>query len=109
MATGKKNFDAKRGDTFRKVCTWTVKASGLPVDLSGSVVSGKIKPQLGEGLDLTCELIDAAAGKFKFELSPLETETLTPGVYLYEVQFAYSNGDVETVLAGNIVVTEQVA
>ena len=106
---GKKNFDAKQGDTFRKICTYS-DGSGTPVDLTGATISGKVKKTLADtGVNLTCALVDAVAGKFKFELSAVQTAALDAAVHMYEVQITFANGDVKTLLAGNLVVTAQVA
>ena len=96
------NFSIIKGDTFRRTCTFRNKTSGTPVNLTGATIIGK-----AGGQDLTCSLVNAAQGQFKFELSPSQTTNLAVGINKIEVQVTYSDGTVQTLFTGNLVAQEQ--
>ena len=96
------NFSVIKGDTFRRTCTFRNKTSGVPVNLTGATIIGK-----AGGQDLTCSLVNAAQGEFKFELSSTQTSNLVVGINKIEVQVTYSDGTVQTLFTGNLVAQEQ--
>lgn len=104
----KVNFSLIQGDTLSKSSVFRVKSTGLPVDLTGSVISGKI---LAGGIytPLVCTITDAALGKFKFGLSAVTTAFLPVGVAQLEVQITFTDGTVVTLFTGNLVISKQVA
>ena len=104
----KVNFSLVQGDTFNKNSVFRVKSTGLPVDLTGSIVSGKIKSGT-TFTDLTCSLISPTAGTFKFGLTSEQTALLPQGVSAIEVQITFSDGTISTLFSGNLVVNKQVA
>ena len=102
------NFTVIQGDTFKRTINFTVKSTGVPVNLTGSVVSGKIK--VAQTLnDLTCTIIDAVNGVFSFGLSPTQTAGFQPGTWAMDVQITFTDGTVSTIFSGNLVVVKQVA
>jgi len=103
------NFSVIQGDTFRRNATFRQKVSQAPVDLTGSVVSGKVRFRNGTEIELDCSVDDAEEGKFSFGLSALETADLPEGVHRIEVQVIYVDDTVQTLLTGNLVVRGQVA
>ena len=96
------NFSIIKGDTFRRTCTFRNKTSGTPVNLTGATIVGK-----AGGQDLTCAILNAAQGQFKFELSSSQTANLAVGINTIEVQVTYSDGTVQTLFTGNLVAKEQ--
>ena len=85
MAAGKTNFSAFKGDSFKSSMTMT-SPSGAAINLTGCTVSGKVGTQ-----DFTCTITNAAQGKFKIELSPVQTQALEK-INTYGVQITYSDG-----------------
>jgi hypothetical protein len=81
----------------------TLSASGTPVDLTGSTVSGQVGLR-GVDVALTCTLTDAMNGKFSVSLSATQTAALLPGVYRYEIIVTYTDGSIKPLLYGNFVV-----
>ena len=96
------NFSIIKGDTFRRTCTFRNKTSGTPVNLTGATIVGK-----AGGQDLTCSILNAAQGQFKFELSAAQTVNLAVGINTIEVQVTYADGTVQTLFTGNLVAKEQ--
>lgn len=104
----KVNFSLVQGDTFSKNSIFRVKGTVTPVDLTGCVISGRVKSG-NTYTDLTCTITNAATGAFKFGLSSAQTALLTPGVSTIEVQITFSDSTVSTLFTGNLVITKQVA
>jgi hypothetical protein len=96
------NFSIIKGDTFRRTCTFRNKTSGTPVNLAGATIVGKAGGQY-----LTCTIVNASQGQFKFELSAAQTVNLAVGINTIEVQVTYADGTVQTLFTGNLVAKEQ--
>jgi len=99
--------DFYRGDTqvYRLILK---KEDGTPVDLTGSSVWFTIKRNVK---DLDTEAIvqkkvdnhvDPSNGITEIKLEPSDTNTATPGQYVYDFQLVKPNGDVKTLLAGKV-------
>ena len=101
MAAGKTNFSAFKGDSFKSSMTMT-SPSGTAINLTGCTVSGKVGTQ-----DFTCTITNAVQGKFKIELSPVQTQALEK-INTYGVQITYSDGFVQTILTGQFVTEDEV-
>lgn len=101
MAAGKTNFSAFKGDSFKSSMTLT-SPTGTAINLTGATVSGKVGTQ-----DFTCTVTNAAQGKFKIELTPVQTQTLEK-INTYGVQITYSDGFVQTILTGQFVTEDEV-
>lgn len=101
MAAGKTNFSAFKGDSFKSSMTMT-SPSGAAINLTGATVSGKVGTQ-----DFTCTITNAAQGKFKIELSPVQTAALEK-INTYGVQITYSDGFVQTILTGQFITEDEV-
>lgn len=103
------NFSVIQGDTFTRTAFFTVKSTGAAIDLTNCVVSGKAKVG-GMLLNLICNITSpATAGTFTFGLSATQTAALPPGTGLYDVQITFSDGSVQTIFSGNLVVVKQVS
>ena len=101
MAAGKTNFSAFKGDSFKSSMTMT-SPSGAAINLTGATVSGNVGAQ-----DFTCTITNAAQGKFKIELSPVQTQALEK-INTYGVQITYSDGFVQTILTGQFITEDEV-
>jgi hypothetical protein len=104
----KTNFSLVQGDTFTLTSNIKSKNTGVPVDLTGSTISGKV---LASGVltPLECSILNAATGDFKIGLSAVTTAFLPVGVAQIEVQIMYSDATVKTIFSGNLVISKQVA
>lgn len=101
---GKANFSVIKGDTFLRNCTFRNKSTGVPVNLTGATISGKIGTT-----NLTCSITSAVNGTFTFGLSAAQTPALTLGLNPIEVQVTYADTTVQTLFNGNINVLDQLA
>lgn len=102
---GKANFSLVRGDTFRKTPTFRKKTTKVPVDLTGATIIGHVESSIGDTA-MTCSVVDGPAGKFKIELAAPITALLPIEVCTYEVKCRYPDDTYQTLLQGNLVVTE---
>lgn len=105
---GKANFSFIKGDTFTRNCTFKNKTSNTAVNLTGSVISGKIVTS-EQTVDLVCSIVNAAAGQFRFSLSASTTASLKSGIAQIEVQITYADNSVQTLFNGNVNIVEQIA
>lgn len=101
------NFSVIQGDTFNRSCTFRNKTTGVGVNLTAATISGAIRPAIGNAIPLVCTITSAVNGQFRFGLTAATTAGLTPGVYGIEVQVTYSDGTVQTLITGNLVVVKQ--
>jgi hypothetical protein len=82
--------------------TWTVTASGVAVDLTGSTISVQIKDddqhakdyggRYGYHTTYSMDIIDAANGQFRFLIPPDEFDNLEGGRMTYEMRRIDSSG-----------------
>lgn len=107
MANVSDNFTIVRGDTY--VESWAITLNGSAVDLTG----GKLYFTLKSGyavadpgsLQLTSPssgitIDNAAGGLATMTITATQTAALTPGAYVYDIQFKDSNGKVTTFARG---------
>lgn len=102
---GKVNFSVIKGDTFRKTPTFRRKTTKAPVDLTGASIVGHITSSIGDEA-LTCSIVNPTAGQFRFELPSANTALLPVEVCTIEVICQYADNTVQTLIQGNVVVTE---
>jgi hypothetical protein len=102
---GKANFSVVRGDTFNRSCTFRNKTSGVPVNITGSIISGKVNGTI----DLDVVIISGVNGQFTFGLHADVTALLPVGVNSIEVQIQFPSLEVKTLFYGNLVVKAQTA
>ena len=98
----KRKIVIRKGDTYSHAVTEYDKA-GVPQDLTGSsfLVQLKVDPEdTSPVITFTSTIVDAAAGEWQFSLTPTQTTSLKPGVYFYDVERTYSDGQVHTRFEG---------
>lgn len=104
----------EQGATFRRVIQ-IQDNSRNPVDLSGY----SARMQVREKASAASTLIEfttangriemnGAAGRMVLKLAASETDTLEPGVYVYDLEIENGAGDVQRILEGRFVVTANV-
>jgi hypothetical protein len=104
----KVNFSLVQGDTFTLTSNIKTKSTGVPLNLTGSTISGKVLAG-GVFTPLECSILNAANGDFKIGLPAATTATLPAGVAQIEVQIIYADATVKTIFSGNLVISKQVA
>lgn len=97
-----------RGDTFRTTFKlWMDKNKTDPVNLAGVLVAAQIraKPDSATLQALTC--VVTLPNIIDVSLTSEASKTL-PLVGVWDLQLTYSNGDIQTILAGAVKVTADV-
>jgi len=115
---GTANFSVEKGDTFIRNITFRNKATQVPVNLTGATITGFIEKNGVKVTDLRCGLNDAAIGYFYIMLfhyvynqifpefpATLDSNDLAEGIYQIEVKVEYSDHTIQTLIKGNLVVT----
>lgn len=85
----------KQGDTGYPI-TATLKANGVPVDLTGSSVAISLRNRATQTLKVTaagCTITSPTGGQVSYQ--PLSTDVDTPGSY--DVEFRQTRGDGSTI------------
>lgn len=110
------NYGLRQGDTLE--IPLTMKMNGTAQDLTSCTVTVAVTDLAGTAQTLSRAAVPAdvaASGTFTVRLTAADTATWS-GVYLYEVQVVWPEGDsalpagaTRTVLAGRLTVTEDVA
>ena len=108
MPTQKYDFKLqKAGDTFngiRLTCTRTSNGTTSPIDLTGALINLKVKkescfePIIDISVDSGITLEDATNGVLRIDA--LLVPSVSSFAYLYDLQFTFTNGVVQTYLKG---------
>lgn len=117
MNPGDYNFKTQRsGDTFtgvRMTATRTSNEVTNPIDLTGAVISMQVRKQacLDPIIDISTDtggitLEDALNGIFRIE--PLIVPQVNTHNYVYDLQFEFPNGVIQTYLKGNFPIQNDV-
>lgn len=109
MAAGVYNIIVEQGSTFAQKIT--LKVGGELKDLTGYAARAQMRPKKTSNI-LTAEFTCTVAplvGQIIMELSPAQTEVITPGRYYYDVEL-YTSGDtiVSRILQGEVTVSAEV-
>lgn len=107
------NFIIEQGATFGHVLTWK-DSSGTAINITGYTARMKIKKNYDAStslIDLTTEngriSLGGAAGTITLTISASDTDSLTQGVYVYDLEMV-SGSTVTRLLQGSINVVRQV-
>ena len=109
MAAGVYNIIVEQGSTFAQKIT--LKVDGEPKDLTGYSARAQMRPKKTSDTltaEFTCT-VAPSQGQLIMELSPAQTEVITPGRYYYDVEL-YTSGDaiVSRILQGEVTVSAEV-
>jgi len=105
------------GDTKQLVVTVTDDA-GDPKDLTGATVRWILQGRPADSSPLLDKdndakggvtIVDAAGGVFRVDLSPEDTEELSPRTYYHEAEVTDASGNISTVLIGSLVIHRSAA
>lgn len=113
-ATNQSVDDHFSGDTLRITVTVT-DGDGNPYDLTGARIDWVLAPTPGgdahvekSTADGSITITDAAAGEFRVDLAPSDTQDRS-GSYYHEAELEDSNGNEATILTGRFVIKEDTA
>lgn len=93
-------------DTLNAI-TFNVTVDAVPLDLTGAVITMQARATrdtepvlaLTSVLSAGITITNAVSGQFKINKQIL---TVSPGIYLYDIQFLMANGDVHTYVSGTL-------
>lgn len=109
MTPGDYDLDLYRGDSYRwQFQLWADAGKTQPVDLTGCTVKAEIrdKPR-GTVSAVITTAVDTTPGVITASLSATTTAGLIPSG-AWDLQVTYPDGEVRTVLAGKVTVTDDV-
>lgn len=110
LLQGNHNIEIYQGSDFSYNVTIKDETTGIPINLTGATFNGRIKEYPGDSVShlFTFVPTNLGLGNFKIQMS----NTITSGIAfvkgVYEVDIHYSNGTIDTILYGNVVVRTQV-
>ena len=105
MAT-QTDLEIRGGDSKIYVLSFTLEGEVLPITdytvfFTVKRYSWLIDLEAAVSKDIT-EMFDPTGGVAKITLDPEDTESLDPGIYLYDVQIKKSDGTILTILNGEL-------
>lgn len=94
-----------RGDTFK--CTVGISLNGIP---HTPEVGDSIRFALKQDWNSNTVLLqkDIPLNTLRLELAPSDTKQMKFGRYVYDIQYTYANGDIDTFIRGSFMLTEEV-
>ena len=101
------NLEIYRGDTWRAPFAITDTA-GDPIDLTGVLMKAEVRDRLDGALMAEIGLTFTAPNIIDAELTAAQTAALNHGG-VWDLQLTYTNGDVLTILRGDVTVTLDVS
>jgi hypothetical protein len=99
------NITHIRGDTFSR----SIQFSGTtgPIDITGSVIRFSVKKRETDSSPIIQEILnisDPTQGIVQCIVPASVMKTLDPGSYIYDMEWTDSNGNVKTVMRGNLTI-----
>lgn len=103
------NLFIDAGSAFNNIISLTA-SNGLPLNLTGYTAKSQIRKSYTSTIShtFTASIYSAPLGKVKLELTEIQTEAITPGRWLYDVEITSSGGVKTRVIEGIITVTPQI-
>ena len=113
MAVYSSNLTIKTGTTFEQVFTLEDGVSNSPINLTGFGIAAQMRKHRGDNTPtgittFTCSIYDAIGGKIQIGLSTTQTARLKPGRHVYDVITTDTNGVMECVVEGMVIVSKAV-
>ena len=106
MGIPKRKLRIRRGDTYTHQVTET-EDDGSAANLTGATYLVQMREDPDDTTytaQFTTTILDAVAGEWKFSLTAAQTADLEPGLYFYDVQKTHSDGFVQTLFQGEVIV-----
>lgn len=103
------NLFVDAGSNFSNIITVSA-VNGLPLNLTGYTVKSQVRKSYTSTIvhTFTSSVYEAVAGKIKLELTAVQSEAITPGRWLYDVEITSSGGVKTRVIEGIVTVTPQI-
>lgn len=108
MTPGKLNLALYRGDTYRwQFKLWMDTNKTQPADLTGATVKAEAREASGGAVETTFVTTVTLPNIIDMSIDAAECGSM-PETAKWDVQITYPSGDVQTILAGTIKVTDDV-
>ena len=103
------NLFVDAGTTYSNIIT-VAATTGQPLDLTGYTVKSQMRKSYSSSTayNFTASIYDAAAGKVRLQLTPVQSEAIPPGRWLYDVEITSGAGNKTRVVEGIVTVTPQI-
>lgn len=110
MTPGAYSLSIYRGDSYTwQFALWGDAAKTIPISTSGAVTNAQIRNRPGGQLLAQMQTAAAPPNFVNMALDATTSRSLNPGSWSWDLQVTYTSGEVQTVLAGNVAVTEDVS
>jgi hypothetical protein len=110
MTPGAFSLPIYRGDSYSwQFVLWADPAKTIPMPTTGAATLAQIRNAPGGQLFVTMPTSVAPPNLVNMQLLATDSATLNPGSWAWDLQVVYATGAVQTVLAGAVVVTEDVS
>lgn len=103
------NLYVDQGSNYSNIITVTG-SNGQALNLSGYTVASQMRKsyQSSTAHAFTASVYDAATGKIRLQLSPTQSEAITAGRWLYDVEITSSSGTKTRVAEGIVTINPQI-
>lgn len=103
------NLFVDAGTTYSNIIT-VAASNGQAINLTGYSVASQLRKSYSssQSHNFTASVYDAAAGKIRLQLTPVQSEAITPGRWLYDVEITSPSGSKTRVVEGIVTVTPQI-
>lgn len=103
------NLYVDAGSTYSNIITVTA-SNGAPLDLTGYTVASQLRKsyQSSVSYNFNASVYQAADGKIRLQLTPIQSEAIPAGRWLYDVEITAPNGTKTRVVEGIATVTPQI-
>jgi hypothetical protein len=103
------NIFIDQGSDYSNIIT-VAATSGQALDLSGYSVASQIRKSYTSSVsyNFTSSVYNATQGKVRIQLTAAQSELITPGRYLYDVEITSSGGAKRRVVEGIVTITPQI-
>lgn len=110
MTPGAYSLSIYRGDSYSwEFLLWQDAAKTIPMSTAGAVANAQIRNAPGGQLLAQLTTTIGSPNIVNMFLDAPTSRSLNPGLWSWDLQVTYNGGIVQTVLAGNAAVTEDVS
>lgn len=103
------NLFVDQGTDYNSIIT-VASANGRPLDLTGYTVKSQIRKSYSSSIfhNFNASIFSAATGKVKLQLLSSDSELITAGRWLYDVEITSPSGIKTRVVEGIVTVSPQI-
>lgn len=103
------NLYVDQGSDYSNIIT-VAGTGGTPVNLAGFTVASQIRKSYSSSTaySFNATVYDAETGKVRLQLTAAQSEAITPGRYLYDLEITSAGGVKTRVVEGIVVITPQI-